>query len=291
MWHKRLASREIPGGAPREGIPMLIDWTHKTLRLAADPLAVARSASTLPPVAMCLLRLLDGRKTVQDTLRLSPVDEETARAILRRLTELGLAHPVAQVQGRPDTSAQPMSEHLKDWISRPRRRAKPQGAAQVAISPDLADLTTKSGAPGSPEPSFEAGAPKGPEPAATAMDPVDELLAELAACLGEPDGELPEPLDATQTSPKAQGSLETPASAESLEEVLPEPMNAASSSPKAQGSVETPASAGSLEEALLLQLAGADSPSQFTQAEMDFFESYAPEEPMTDTFSDLFKNP
>ena len=48
-------------------------------------------------------------------------------------------------------------------------------------------------------------------------------------------------------------------------------------------------SAGSLEEALLRQLGDERCQSEWSEDELAFFESYIPEEPITDTFSDLFR--
>lgn len=195
---------------------MPIDLNQGSLRLAANPLAVARQVDTLPPVALCILRLLDGHKTVRDTISMSQVNEATARAVLRRLVELGLAAPVGTSPLAPGRRR--LSEPLRAWMSKPRARQ----AAQAARAAKVARTTPSE------------------------MDEVDALFAELAEPLQSPRPAAPQtpPIEVTAT-------------------------------PQLADRVERP-----MADAL-----------GWTEQELAFFDSYAPEEPMTDTFSDLVSRP
>lgn len=86
-------------------------------RLAVDPTAVARQIDNLPSLAVCLLRLLDGRRTVLDTLRCSPVSEPVARAVIQRCCDLGLARPALSRDRHPGG----VSDSLREYLARERQ--------------------------------------------------------------------------------------------------------------------------------------------------------------------------
>lgn len=238
---------------------MSIDWTLATLRLQADPMAVARQARALPPVALCLLRLLDGHKTLQDTLRLSPVDEETARAVLRRLTELGLARPVGAGDAKPESRVEGISAPLRAWLATPRRRH--EDAARAESTPRI-----------------EAGLAVGRDPDLAERAAFDDLLAELTAELDDPAADAPPP-GGSAGSPEAPAILAESAEVGTEKEIL-----------GSTGPAE-PRMPSSLQEALARHLAPEVGTTAFEDADLAFFDSYVPESPMTDTFSDLVSAP
>ncbi|MDY0003525.1 MAG: hypothetical protein RBU30_19660 [Polyangia bacterium] len=248
---------------------MQIDWTRSNLRLAANPFAVARQVESLPPVAMCILRLLDGKKTVKDALNLSPVDEHTARAILRRLIDLGLASPVTDRAQPDEPRPRSLSEPMKAWIAKSKygARASDASAGPASAAQGEARRATNDG-----NTAFD-------------MSEVDSLFAELAE--DEPASRPAAPRPAAPP-PIPAHCLRSPR--------LGKPKRAGQEPSRVLAVFAPPAphrtGPATLEEALRCHVEEEpEGEGGFTEQDRAFFESYRPEEPMTDTFSDLLSRP
>ena len=221
-------------------------------RLMANPMAVARHAHALPSVALALIRLLDGRRTLRDALRYSPVEEETARAVIRRCCELGLVEPIH----RAETPVTELSPALQDWLQQAGMRIVNDADGTLGASED---------------PAAELAAALAEDPALHLTErPADGTLQEAAPYEGLSGEQVctdAGPVAPAPPDPPAPGTLQEAivAHLEPTPEPATLPMAAVTATP-----VATPT---------------------FSEDELAFFDSYVPEEPMVDTFSDLVSAP
>jgi len=223
------------------------------LVLEIDAAAAARQVKLLPPPVWRVLRLFDGHRSLLQAIDDSPMERAVTLAVVRRFTELGLIREPARAVG-PRREKKRLSEEAKAWIATRRRI---QQRPEPAVADDDEGLESA----------------------------LDGLLAELDA-------------DAETTDTRETPNYE--AIPEAREHPLSDALQLSISAPDwpAAELIESLELAEKVRRRLeqvhdichvphgpMMLL---DTPDiGFTNLELEFFESYAPELPDDDDFMDL----
>ncbi len=227
--------------------------------LEIDAAAAARQVKSLPLQVWRVLRLFDGHRTLLQAIDDSPLEREITLDVVRRLTELGLVHETEH--RRPAGPARlTLSDSTRAWIAARRREAdtarevQPEPLAESELESELDALLSDLGADSSSD--DHPSSDKNP----AHLDAIPEarehpLSGALQLCIRTPELPAGDLIETLELAEKVRRRLEK------VHEI------------------------SDLDRGPMMLL---DTPDiGFTNLELEFFDSYAPELPDDDDFMDL----